>query len=80
MPLSILFQALKNQLPARSSKPNRRRLRPRVEPLEDRMAPAVFTVLNANDAGPDSLRSAILSANAAAGLTRSTSASSEAET
>src|SRR5262249_31834714 len=35
----------------------------RVEMLEDRLAPAVLTVLNNNDAGPFSLRQAILAAN-----------------
>src|SRR4051812_36178252 len=38
--------------------------RPRVEALEARDAPAVFTVVNTNDAGPGSFRQAILGANA----------------
>jgi titin len=38
-----------------------------VEPLEDRLAPATFTVANNNDAGPGSLRAAILQANARPG-------------
>jgi hypothetical protein len=37
------------------SRPHRR-ARPRLEPLEYRLAPATLTVLNANDSGPDSLR------------------------
>jgi hypothetical protein len=38
-----------------------------VQALESRVAPAVFTVTNANDAGPGSLREAILDADAAPG-------------
>lgn len=49
--------------PERSTQPVRR-ARPRVESLEDRLAPATFTVLNTNDSGADSLRQAILDANA----------------
>ena len=41
--------------------------RPRMEALEDRLAPATFTVSNVNDSGAGSLRAAILSANAAGG-------------
>lgn len=41
-----------------------------VEPLEDRLAPANFTVTSANDAGAGSLRAAILSANALPGADR----------
>lgn len=40
----------------------------RLEPLEDRTAPATLMVLNTNDSGADSLRQAILSANTLAGL------------
>ncbi len=36
----------------------------RVEPLEDRTVPSTFTVANLADSGPDSLRQAILDANA----------------
>lgn len=39
-----------------------------LEPLEARIAPATFTVTSIEDAGPGSLRQAILDANAAAGL------------
>src|SRR5687768_193060 len=45
----------------------RPRFHPRVERLDDRLAPAVFTVLNTNDSGPDSLRQAILDTNATPG-------------
>ncbi len=38
-----------------------------VEELEARVAPATFTVVNANDSGAGSLRQAILDANAAGG-------------
>jgi hypothetical protein len=44
-----------------------RRSRLSVEALEDRLAPAVFTVVNENDSGAGSLRWAISRANAAAG-------------
>jgi titin len=43
------------------------RARLRVEPLEDRLAPATFTITNASDAGAGSLRAAIMSANALPG-------------
>lgn len=41
---------------------------PRLEVLEDRLAPAVFTVINTNNSGAGSLHQAILNANATAGL------------
>src|SRR5262249_44594951 len=41
--------------------------RPRLEYLEDRLAPAVFTVTNASDSGAGSLRSAVSQANATTG-------------
>src|SRR4051794_8733830 len=40
--------------------------RPRLHGLEDRTAPAVYTVFNANDAGPGSLRDAITQADTTA--------------
>jgi hypothetical protein len=42
------------------------RSRLRVESLEDRLAPATFTVTNINDAGAGSLRAAVTAANATA--------------
>ena len=48
----------------RRSAPNRFRARPSLQSLEGRIAPATFTVTNANDSGPGSLRQAILGANA----------------
>jgi sugar lactone lactonase YvrE len=49
----------------RAPRPGPRRLsyRPRVEPLETRLVPAVFTVVNTADAGPGSLRQAIVDAD-----------------
>src|SRR5262245_9646669 len=38
-----------------------------LQALEDRSVPAVFTVTNANDAGPDSLRDCVDQANSTAG-------------
>jgi hypothetical protein len=46
----------------------RRAVRPGLEALEDRQLLATYTVLNTNDSGPDSLRSAIAKANANPGL------------
>jgi uncharacterized repeat protein (TIGR01451 family) len=51
----------------RSSITGRKSGRPRVETLEARLVLSNFNVLNANDSGPDSLREAILDANAAVG-------------
>src|SRR5262245_17512569 len=45
----------------------RRGVRLHLDALEDRTAPAVFTVTNTADSGPGSLRQAVLAANAAAG-------------
>ena len=47
--------------------PIRRRCPLSLEALEDRLAPATFTVTTTDDAGAGSLRDAILAANAAAG-------------
>src|SRR5215468_11146099 len=41
----------------------RRRVRPRLEALEDRTLPSTFTVLNTNDSGPGSLRAAVAAIN-----------------
>jgi hypothetical protein len=53
----------------RAQKPGRpRHSRPRLEALEGRQLPSVFTVTNTDDSGPGSLRQAILDANANPGL------------
>jgi len=67
MNLTNILGTLKNCLEAKTKPKERRRYRPSLELLEDRMAPATFTVINTNDAGPGSLRQAILNANAAVG-------------
>src|SRR5262245_53083579 len=46
---------------------HRRHSRLRVESLEDRSVPAVFTVTTTDESGPGSLRQAITDANAATG-------------
>jgi titin len=51
----------------RSAREGRRFFRPAVQPLESRELLSVFTVINTNDAGPGSLRQAILDANANVG-------------
>ncbi len=48
-------------------KRSRRAVRPRLEALEGRWAPAVLTVTTAADSGPGSLRQAILDANSSPG-------------
>ena len=53
---------------ARSSRRPRPTVRPRLEELERRLAPATFTVGNTNDAGAGSLRQALLDSNATPGL------------
>src|SRR5262249_4860071 len=62
-----LLLARTNRLAFQGRSTPRRRSRPCVELLEDRLAPATFLVTTNNDAGPGSLRQAIISANAAAG-------------
>lgn len=52
---------------AQTKRPARRYVKPRLENLEDRLAPATFTVVNTLDTGAGSLRQAILDANAAPG-------------
>jgi hypothetical protein len=53
---------------ARSSgKPRSARFRPLLEAVEGRVLLATFTVMNLNDAGPGSLRQALIDANAAPG-------------
>jgi len=54
-------------LPGGISMRNRRLPALRVRPLEDRLAPATFTVQNLNDAGADSLRDCIAKANLSPG-------------
>jgi predicted outer membrane repeat protein len=44
-----------------------RSIQPRLEVLEDRSVPSTFTVRNPNDAGPGSLRQAVLDANVKSG-------------
>jgi photosystem II stability/assembly factor-like uncharacterized protein len=53
----------------KANKGRRRRVsyRPLLEVLEDRALPTTFNVLNTNDAGPDSLRQAIMNVNSGAG-------------
>jgi hypothetical protein len=46
----------------------RRRVRPQLEALEDRLAPAAFTVINTNETGPGSLYDAIQQSNGTPGL------------
>src|SRR3954464_14370343 len=47
--------------------PRHRRVRLALESLEGRCLPSTFTVANLNDAGPGSLRQAVLDANGSAG-------------
>lgn len=51
------------RLPVARAPGRRPGFRPRLSPLEDRMVPATFTVLNLADAGDGSLRQAVLDAN-----------------
>jgi hypothetical protein len=59
-------------VPALRAHRRQRPLQPRthrlgLEVLEDRSLPSTFTVLNLNDSGPDSLRAAVVAANASPG-------------
>jgi titin len=65
--MNALLSRLFGRPVPRPAAARRRRARPAVEALEGRLAPAVFTVVNANDSGAGSLRQAILQANANAG-------------
>jgi hypothetical protein len=67
MTFSNWLRALINPANKKVKHPARRRFRPVVEMLEDRTAPATFSVTSAVDAGAGTLRQAILSANSAAG-------------
>lgn len=53
----------KSRRPRPASASCRKHFRLNLEVLEDRLAPATFTVLNTNDSGAGSLRQAILNAN-----------------
>ncbi len=67
MALSSFFRALTSRSKSQPITRDARRYRPTLELLEDRLAPAIFTVTSAADAGANTLRAAILSANALAG-------------
>jgi hypothetical protein len=64
------WKSKRSQRMAKKSCPNGElvRFRPRLQSLESRVVPTPFTVTNANDAGPGSLRQAILDTNAMTGL------------
>jgi titin len=66
--MSHFFPSLRLSSRRRNGRPAAPPFRPRLEELERRLAPAVFTVSNANDSGVGSLRQAILAADAAPGL------------
>ena len=61
--LSRILRGYLESRPAKSRSRKRSPL-PGIEALEDRCLLTVFTVLNTNDSGPDSLRQAIVSAEA----------------
>jgi photosystem II stability/assembly factor-like uncharacterized protein len=63
------FRSLNGILSVRPSRrePRSPYARPTLERLEDRLAPATFSVRNANDSGSGSLRQAILDSNSTAG-------------
>src|SRR5262249_52391363 len=60
---STMFHLLRSCVRTSRGMPNRRRLRPAVEALEDRNVPSTFIVTTLSDAGPKSLREAITRAN-----------------
>src|SRR5262245_36887913 len=66
-PISLL-RCLKSGSPRQRKRSLERHQRPcfvpRLDVLEDRTLPSTFTVLNLADSGPDSLREAVLAANA----------------
>ena len=61
-----LFHGVHPPSPNRRA-PRPRTVRPRVQVLEGRVLPSIFTVTNTDDSGPGSLRQAILDANAEPG-------------
>lgn len=64
----MLFFRTKQQKRRRATPSPRPSVQPRLESLEDRLAPATFSVVNTNDNGAGSLRQAIIDANNNAGL------------
>jgi hypothetical protein len=68
----MLFDSLRHRMirmtrrlaMGRTARRGRLPCKPRLEALEDRWLPSTFVVTNVNDAGPGSLRQAILSSNA----------------
>ena len=70
----LLYQFTRTFVPSRREKQFRWKpldrlcaLRSQLDQLEDRTAPAIFTVLNTNDSGAASLRQAITNANTTGG-------------
>jgi titin len=66
--MSHFFPVRRLSTRRRKGRPAAPPFRPRLEELERRLAPAVFTVSTTNDSGGGSLRQAILNADAAPGL------------
>ncbi|HJT76121.1 MAG TPA: hypothetical protein VJ739_02875, partial [Gemmataceae bacterium] len=62
-----MFRLWRNAVRPSRGLPNRRRLRPAVETLEDRTVPSTFVVTSLGDGNTGSLRDAIDQANAAPG-------------
>lgn len=69
MNLNALLRSCLGLTPVGTCARTRRGFRPMLELLKDRLAPAILTVMNANDAGAGSLRAAIVQANADSGDT-----------